>query len=212
MKDKRLWILLGGVLLIGVVFLLLDFRVAASSTHANQTIITTELEGNYPDRLQPTDTISMVLAGEGPLVRALQKSLTEQIDKAGMGQIELAGELEPAPQNPALVVKVGKPGSIWTPFFAMSQFSIHAGYASNGDMTFMESIEATHTGIGNPDTSVVTLYAEYEVNDRSFGLISLPGYHQYLADYLAQQIVEALKNLYNIQDIDAPSGAPGPTL
>jgi hypothetical protein len=26
------------------------------------------------------------------------------------------------------------------------------------------------------------------------------GYHQYLADYLAEQIVQALKNLYNIQD------------
>ena len=202
MKDKRLWILLGGALLIGVVFLLLDFRVAASSTQANQTIITTELEGNYPDRLQPTDTISMVLAGEGPLVRALQKSLTEQIDKAGMGQIELAGELEPAPQNPALVVKVGKPGSIWTPFFAMSQFSVHAGYASDGDSTFMEGVEETHTSVAKKDVS--NMYAEFEVNDRALGLISRPGYHQFLADYLAQEIVATLQDLYHVQKTFLP--------
>jgi hypothetical protein len=90
---------------------------------------------------------------------------------------------------------VGKPGPIWTPFFAVSQFSIHAGYASNGDSTFMEAIEKTHTSVAQKD--VANMYAEFEVSDRSFGLISRLGYHQLLADYLAQEIVAALKNLYN---------------
>ncbi|HZD57585.1 MAG TPA: hypothetical protein VE136_12710 [Anaerolineales bacterium] len=201
MKNKRLWILVAGIVLLSAAFLLLNFRVAASNTQAIQKIITTELEGNYPDPLQPNDKISLILGGEGPLVSPLQKALTEQMDKAGMGEVELVGELKPTYPNPVLVVKVGRPSLIWTPFFGMSQFSIHAGYASNGDSTFMEIVEETQTSIGNPDPSVVNLYAEYEVNDRSVGLISRLSYHQYLADYLAQEIVNALKNLYNIQDI-----------
>jgi hypothetical protein len=195
-KNKRLWILLGGTVLIGSAFLLLNFRVAVSNTQAMKKVIVTELGDNMPIPW-PNDEISIVLVGEGSLVSALQKALAEKMDNAGMGEIELVQELEPAYQNPVLVVKVGRPGPIWTPFFAMSQFSIHAGYASNGDATFMEVAEETQTTMGNPDHSILNMYAEYEINDSSWGLISRLGYHQFLADYLAQEIVAALKDLYN---------------
>ncbi|HKG53982.1 MAG TPA: hypothetical protein VKB04_06950 [Anaerolineales bacterium] len=199
MKNKRVWILLGGLVLISLAFLLLSFRLAVSNTQIMQRIMTTELEGNYPTRLQRDDKISLVLLGEGPLIGALQKALTEQIDTAGMGQIEVEQELESKYPNPVLVVNVDRPNTIWMPFFAMSQFSIHAGYATNGETAFMKDLDTTKPYIRNPDPSVVNLYTEYEVNDRSSGLISRPAYHRYLADYLAQEIVQALKNLYNIQ-------------
>jgi len=197
MKNKRLWILLGGIVLISAAFLLLDFRVAASNTQTEKLIFTTDMGDNMPVPMQRRDKISIVLVGEGPMVRALQKVLTEQMNKAGMGEINLVQELKPVYQNPVLVIKVGKPDPIWTPFFAMSQFSIHAGYASDGDSTFMESIEETHTSVGKKDVS--NMYAEYEVNDRSFGLVSRSGYHQFLADYLTQEIVAVLKDLYHVQ-------------
>jgi len=197
MKNKRLWILLGGILLIGAAFLLIDFRVAASNTQTDKLIFTTDMGEDMPVPMRRRDKISIVLVGEGPLVRALQKALTVQLGKAGIGEIEQVQDLEPVYQNPVLVVIVGKPGPIWTPFFAKSQFSVHAGYASDGDSTFMEGVEETHTSVGKKDVS--NMYAEYEVNDRSFGLISRLGYHRFLADYLAQEIVTVLKNLYHVQ-------------
>jgi len=196
MANKRLWILLGGIVLIGAAFLLLNFRLAASNTQTEKLIFTTDMGEAMPVPMQRRDKISVVLVGEGPLVRALQKALTEQTGKAGIGEIDLVQGLEPVYQNPVLVVKVGKPGPFWTPFFAMSQFSIHAGYASDGDSTFMDGVEETRTSVGKKDVS--NMYAEYEVNDRSFGLISRAGYHQFLADYLAQEIVTVLKDLYHV--------------
>lgn len=201
MKYKRLWILLGGILLVSAAFLLLSFRVAVSNTQSLGMIMVTELEGDYPDRLQSDDTISVVMVGDGPLVRALQKALTEKIDKVGTSQIEWEQELKPNYPNPVLVVKVGRPNPIWTPFFATSRFSIQAGYATNGDTTFMDALDKTQPYIRSSDPSVVNLYTEYEGSDRSFGLISRLGYHRYLADYLAQEIVQSLKNLYNIQGL-----------
>ncbi len=195
MKNKRLWILLGGIVLISAAFLLLNFRLAVSNTQAAKLLFTTDLGDNMPVSMQRKDKISIVLVGEGPLVRALQKALTEKMDNAGIGEIELVQELEPVYQNPVLVVKVGRPDPIWTPLFATSQFSIHAGYASDGDSTFMEAIEKTHTSIGKKD--VANMYAEFEVSDRSLGLISRQGYHLFLADYIAQEIVAALKDLYD---------------
>jgi hypothetical protein len=205
MKDKRLWVLLGGILLVSAAFLLPSFRVALGNIQSLQMIMVTELEGNFPDRLQPDDKISIVMAGEGPLVRALQKALAEKIDEVGTSQIEWEGELEPNYPNPALVVKAGRPGPIWTPFFAVSQFSIQAGYATDGDTTFMAALDKTQPYIRSSDPYVVNLYTEYEVSDWSLGLISRPGYDQYLAEYLAREIVQTLKNLYNIQD---PTGGP----
>jgi hypothetical protein len=195
MKSERLWILLGGVLLISAAFLLLNFRVAISNTEASKLIVT--MGDNTRNPMQLNEKMSILLVGEGPLVRALQKALTEKMDEVGMGEIELVQELEPGYQDPVLVVKVGNPGSIWTPFFAMSEFPIHAGYASNGDTTFMKPIEETHTSIASSNPSIFNMYAEYKVNDRSLGLISRLGYQQYLADYLAQEIVAALKNPHN---------------
>lgn len=200
MKDKRLWILLGGILLVSAAFLLLNFRVAVGNTQSLQMIMVTELEGNYPDRLQADDKISMVLVGDGALVRALQKTLTEKMNNIGMGQLEWEQELEPRYPNPVLVVKVGQPSPIWTPFFGVSQFSLQAGYATNGDSTFMDGLDQTQPYIRSSDPSVINLYTEYEISDWSLGLISRPGYDRYLAEYLAREIVQALKNLYNIQD------------
>lgn len=196
MKNKRMWFLLGGIVLIGSAFLFLNFRVAASNTKTEKLIFNTDMGNNMPDPILRKDKISIVVVGEGPMVRALQKALTEQMDNAGMGEIELVQELDPVYQNPALVVKVGNPSPVWTPFFAMSQFSIHAGYASDGDFTFMESAEETHTSVAKMD--VANMYAEYEVNDRSWGMISRPGYHQFLADYFAQEIVALMKDLYKV--------------
>jgi len=197
MKNKRFWMLFGGVVLIGATFLLLNFRVAASNKQTEKLIFTTDMGDNMPVAMQRRDKISIFLVGDGPMVGALQKTLMEQLDKAGLGEIELAQEFEPIYPNPVLVIKVGKPSPIWTPFFAMSQFYVHAGYASNGDSNFMDEIEKTHTSVGKKD--VATMYAEYEVNDRTFGLVSRPGYHQFLADFLTQEIVTALKELYHAQ-------------
>lgn len=195
MKNKVLWILLGGAVFLGLVFTLLNFRFAVGKIQSNNLIITSELGENKPVSMQRNNKISMVLVGEGPLARPLQKALKEKIDKTGIGEIELVQELEPAYQTPVLVVKLSRPSLIWTPFYSMGKFSIHAGYSSNGDSTFMEEVEKTHTSISTPDS--VIMYAEYEVNDSSAGLISRPGYHYFLADYLAQEIVAGLEDLYS---------------
>ena len=200
MKNKYSLISLAGIVLICAAFQFLNFRITASNTQTTQSIMTTELAGNYPNRLEQNDKICLVMFGEVPLATALQKALTEQIDKAGMGQFVLEQGLKPKYPNPILVIKAGKTSLIWTPFFAISNFSLHAGYATNGDPTFMDVLDKTQPYIRNPDSSVSLLYTEYEIMDRSFGLISRPGYYRYLAEHFAQELVQALKNLYNIQD------------
>ena len=191
MNNKRFWLLVGGIILLIAAFLFLDFRLSASRTRADTFTVTMKL----PVPQQRSEKISMLVAGEGPLVRALREALLKKLGEAGMSRIELVKELEPGNRSPVLVVNVGRPSPIWTPLFSMSQLPVQVGYASDGDTDFMESIAKTRTSVGKKDAS--NLYAEFTVNDRSLGLISRPGYHRFLAEYLAQMIVAALQELYN---------------
>lgn len=206
MKNRRLLIRVGAIVLIAAAFWLLDFRLGINNNETQKLVMTTDMGDNMPASMQRKDTISLILVGEGPLVEALKESLVKKLAEAGLGQIRLEQGLKPLYPNPVLIVKVVGPGPIWTPLFAKSDFSIHAGYDSGGDTTFMAPIEETHTSIGKPDAA--NMYAEYDVKDRSLGLISRPGYYRYLADYLAREIVAVLKDLYKLNSITSPAASP----
>ncbi|MBE0696951.1 MAG: hypothetical protein IH586_08505, partial [Anaerolineaceae bacterium] len=132
---------------------------------------------------------------------ALKKTILVEMGKAGLGNCVLAESAQSQTDQPVVLVSVGKPRMIWTPFFAQSQFAIRAGYASNGDTTFMNE---SPTIINNNGGSIVDMTAEFQVNDQSWGIISRPGYDQILADWLAKGISEAVKNLYEGKNIFPP--------
>lgn len=197
MQHRRLWILLACIVSFFVVFWWLDFRLAASNTESEKNITTTSIgmEDQLPDAMQHRQTINLALTGEGPLVTALQKALTIEIKQAGLGDIELVEALVPKYQDPVLVVKVGRPGSLWMPFFVSSRVTVQTGYSSSGDTTLLGKAPVY---IDNGNGPAIMMYGEYKVNDRSWGLISRPGYYHLLADSLAQQIVATLKDLYRV--------------
>ena len=196
-KDRKwqLGILLIAITLFSAAFLFLNFRIAASNTTSAINKSTTSIGEGLPYAMQRREKINLVLVGEGPLIAMLQHSMLVEMNNAGIGEIETMQDILPKYQSPVLVVKVGKPGLLWTPFFATSRFTIQAGYSSTGDTTLMEETPVT---IDNREGPALNMYSEYKISDRSWGLISLPGYHQILADYLAQQIVATLKDLYKV--------------
>jgi hypothetical protein len=189
MKHRRIGIILGGLAILTAAFLLLNFHMAVSNNRVDSSISTTSIGERLPDAMQHREKITIAVAGEGPLVSALQRALILKMRQAGIGNVELAQDFKPVYQNPVLLVTAGDQGVIWTPFFATSQFSIRAGYASNGDTT-------SPLVYDNRNGPALNMSAEFEVNDRSWGILSRPGYYQILAESLAQTIVEATKNLY----------------
>jgi hypothetical protein len=195
MKNKYLWIFLGGIAVLGAAFIFLNFRLAVSKTSSEKNLTTTGIGDQMPVAMQRRDKISIALVGEGPLVNILQNALAAEFGKVGIGDIELVQGLEEAYQNPVLIVQVGRPGLIWTPLFATGQFSVQVGYSSSGDTTFMGK---NPIGMDNKNGPALNLYSEYLIRDRSWGLISRLGYHQILADYLAQEIAAMLKDLYKV--------------
>jgi hypothetical protein len=199
--KKRLWVLLGSLVMLCAAFWFLNFRLAASNTQCKKNINTASIGNGLPNAMQRREKINLVLIGEGPLVAALQNALAVEMNEAGIADLELVQGIEPTYQSPVLIVKAGKPGLLWTPFFATSQFTIQAGYSSVGDTTFMGK---TPVIMDNRDGTALNMWGEYKVSDRSWGLISRPGYYQALADYLAREIVTTLKDLYRLSISEVP--------
>ena len=195
MKKSRIWILLGGFALLCAAFWGLNFRIAFSNTKSEKNITKASVGDGLPYAMERREKIKLALIGEGPLIAALQKALAVEMEQSGLVDIEPVQRIEPKYESPVLIIRVGKPGLLWLPLFATSRFTIQTGYSSIGDTTFMGK---TPIAMDNKDGPALNMYGEYKVNDRSWGLISRLGYHQLLADYLAREIVAALKDLYGV--------------
>ena len=195
MKNWRLGILLGCIVLLTAAFLGLNFRIAFSNTKSEKNITKASIGDGLPYAMERREKIKLALIGEGPLIAALQKALAVEMEQSGLVDIEPVQRMEPKYESPVLIIKVGKPGLLWLPLFATSRFTIQTGYSSIGDTTFMGK---TPIAMDNKDGPALNMYGEYKVNDRSWGLISRLGYHQLLADYLAREIVATLKDLYGV--------------
>jgi hypothetical protein len=200
MKNRRFCISLGGVAILVGAFLLLDFHCAVSSAQAEKNVNTASMGDGLPAAKQSREKINIVLVGQGKMASAVEKALAAEMDNAGMGHFEISQTLEPAYPNPVMIVKVGTTRLLWTPFFATGQISMQAGYLSTGDTAFMEKTPIT---IDNKNGPILNMYGEFKVSDHSWGLISRPGYHQILANHLAEQIVATLKDLYGKPAVQA---------
>jgi hypothetical protein len=193
--KKWLWVLLGGIAFLWAAFWGLNFRIAASSAQSEKSITTTGIGEGLPDVMQRSEKINLVVIGEDPLIALLQESLVMAMKHAGIPGLQLVQSIEQKYPSPVLVIRVGSPDLLWTPFFATSQFTIQLGYSSSGYTAFIEEAPST---IDNKAGPALNMYGEFRIADRSWGLISRPGYYHFLADHLASQIVSTLKDLYRV--------------
>jgi hypothetical protein len=193
MKKYRLGVFAGILGILIAAFLLINFHTAVSNTRSQNNIVTSSMGDRLPDAMQRRDPITIVVDGEGLFVNALQKSISAQMRKAGLGNVRIEIGQTAVGSTPVLMVKVAKPKLIWTPFFGTSQFTVKVGYASNGDLSFLKKTPVTYN---NQNGSVLNMSAEYQVEDQTWGMISYPGYYQILSDWLARTIVDATISLY----------------
>lgn len=193
MKNKKTLFILAVLAVLAAAFLLFNFRAAFSNTKAQSNAVTASSGDGLPDVMQQHVEITLMVKGDGPLVAILERSLTAEIRKAGLGEVELVRALDAQYPNPVLLVDISKPGVLWTPVFGSSEFAVTAGFVSNGETA---TIGAKPVVFDSTDGPAINMFAEYQVSDRSWGILSRPGYYQVLADGLAVKIVEALSKLY----------------
>ena len=194
MKSKR-WIIWSGIALVicltAAAFSFLSFKAMSSKLVDNSSMVSST---GMTEPIQPIQhaKTGLYVTGESRLAPALQKELTFQLQgDPQFGEIESLTDIENTTENPILWVEIAKKDIFWSPIVARATLNVNVAYASDGDISFRlrEPVEFKHSG----DQATLYQSGQYTFSDASRGIISSPGYFDYLAREIANAIVKDLK-------------------
>jgi hypothetical protein len=183
-------ILLLTVLLLGVIFLTLDFK-AAFSTTTNDTQVTTINSGEgYAER----PPLVIFVQAPDNLAEPLRRALFNRVGTlAPFSTMTLTETPASDPGSAALVVVVDRRIYIWTPVYATANLSVRVAFASDGRVDWNQLGEIDTVMRASPE---VRMSGNLEIRDRSLGLISHPGYRSYIAGQISDKVVESIKTAF----------------
>jgi len=195
MKSKR-WIpwvgivFMTSIVIVVSAFLFADIRLMSSRFTQNSSMASSTGSTQSFQQIQPTKT-GLVVGGGERLARELQDRIARQLEGNPLfGQIELLPSIIDKTGYPILVVEIAPPDISWTPIVAQADLKVTVSYASDGDTSFRltRPVEFKNTG----EQPVLKRSGEYTFSDLSRGLISSPGYINYLANQITRSIVKDL--------------------
>jgi hypothetical protein len=195
MKTKR-WIIPVAAIAIVVALsapalILANFSAMSSRMERNSSIATSSGNAEASQPLNPAKT-EIIVTGEGRLARSLHNQLTKNLENnPGFGQIQAAGEVSAPADSPLLMVEIEPQQVVWTPVYSRASVQVTVSYASNGDVSFR--LEEPTKFESSSDEPTIQSSGRYSYNDTSWGLISRPGYMDYLAKEIGRQIAADLK-------------------
>lgn len=193
MKKNYLgWIFLGFAGL-GTLFFLFSFRIISSRSALNSEVATSHPSQKVGPVAFSQPAPQLVVEGDDPLARALRKEIMRmKKSEITLGQVNLTSAQDVVAQSPLLVVRLRQQSGYWTPVYSQTDLQVEAAYASNGDVSFRES-EPTKFQLS--EGKIVMQYeGHYQLTDISWGVMSLPGYQDYLAHQIAVTILTSLED------------------
>ncbi len=190
--TTTLLIILLIVVLLGSVFLLVDFRAAQSNLAQNSTVASSS-GGNEAALSRSPDKTGLFVSSEGKLGAALQQALTQKMNGwVVTGQVVPVDGTSDKADYPLLFITIEQQDISWTPVYARADLKIAMFYSSDGDVSFRHSQPPEFKQTSNQPT--LKMDGTYSFTDVSYGLISSPGYVNYLAGEIAKAIATNIQN------------------
>ncbi len=188
MKQKR-WIVAAAIvlafLLLGGAFILGSFSAMKSELANNSSLASS---GGSAENNAST---AVYVSGDERLRQAVQNELARLLQgKAAYGEIRVLKALTDRTDLPYLFVEIQPQEMFWTPFYAKAALVVNVAYSSDGDVTFRHTSPVVFFHEG--EQTFLKRSGTYTFSDASWGLISQPGYMDYLGRTIAAAIVKSL--------------------
>lgn len=184
--PSYIWILLFTIFLLVVVFLVLDFKVAFSTTTVDSQTTTLNSGNGYAER----PPLVIFVQAPNNLTEPLRQALFNQVGTlAPFSTMALTETPASDPGSAALVVVVDPRTYIWTPVYARANLPVRVAFASDGQVDWNQLGEIDTVMQASPE---VRMTGGLEIQDRSLGLISHPGYRSYIANQISGKVVELI--------------------
>lgn len=185
-----------GVLLLVVVIVLalaltvLDLRLAKSQTNSDFSVASSR-PGPDGAAYQPQTTY-LFIEPNGRLAAALREEFGRRLGYAPqVGQFELVDDPDAHAGQPLAYIEIEQQRINWYGVTAKADVRAELAYSSNGDLYFRGQEPVAF--VSPDDGARWQLSGRYTIADTTSGLISLPGYHALLAEQLADQILNSLR-------------------
>jgi hypothetical protein len=185
-------ILLG--ILVGILFLFLDFHIARSRTNSGFTLSTASAGEGLPGSMQEPPVLSIAVVGDSRYSHALGSVLKEQLQAAPyIAGVNLLDSSPDHADAPYLFVDPGDLDILWTPVYARADLTVQAALASDGDVSLrgQQPVE-----LDSQDGPVIKSEGDFNVQDFTWGLISRPAYYNLIARRVSGEIQRALEPLF----------------
>lgn len=189
MKNKKILIIVAICILLVIAFLLIPYILVQSHTATNSTVASSNKPPENEKWCESGSSLAVILEGASSLNPALKKALQEKIiSQSEFSQVIWFDSLDRSADMPTIAIRFTTSDIKWTPFYATGYQVVEVAFSSIGDVSFRNSKPTHFTTFG--DVKVTQFIANLEITDKSAGIISLPGYHQYLAQKVADAIMK----------------------
>ncbi len=193
-KSTRITILLGLLALAGI-FFAADFNLSRSQTTSEHRLITYHLGDGPLTPVPDGQRLTVAVAGEHAFAAKLRQALLAELTSSnlsGSGTWQVTADTDS--NNVHLLVQIDNNETFWTPVYAQATLSARLAHASDGDLSW----HGTSPVVMESDDDAFTLRAdgEFQLRDRSGGLLSRPAYQRLLAESMATEIVQRLESSY----------------
>jgi hypothetical protein len=192
------WII-GSLLLIlliaGIVFLALNFRLAQSQANSGYNLSTGRSGDELPLAMRQSPSLTVAVMGEGPLADALRQVLERQL--VSNPQLAFVDVFEGAPETvygPYLLLEPQTVEVVWTPVYARADLEVAIDFDSAGDLTS----RGTPYIFSSEEAPQIKSGGEIRVENTAFGLISRPGYYTMLAELVVNETDRAIIEIYTL--------------
>ncbi len=188
-RRRRLLVTLAVLALAGsALFLLTSFHMMQAQFSAEHQVTTVALGVDATHRLPLERRVDLYILGEPAFAGNLAEDLTARLHtNQYLGAIESRQPPLAPGKESVLVVEIQRQSVLWTPLYSKAELNICAGYASDGAVDWIDPQGASLSA--SPGARI---HGEYVVHDSAFGLMSRPGYYDYLNEKIATEIGESL--------------------
>ena len=194
MKKTGIGIALLVIGLVAASFLLLNYRYTSSQTTQNSAVASSR-SGNSKEqnKLFSPAVTNVVVAGSSRLDSSLRAILSDWLyGVAGLGEVHFVEPDTIPAKAPLLYIQIKEQNVRWTPVYSSASVLVEVAYAENGDVSFKDTDPVHFESGTKPGT--LQFKGTYQLDDTSWGLMSLPGYQYYLTQSATATITKSISD------------------
>ena len=195
--SRRQWFLVAVALVVILVsgLLFLDLRLARSRTAGDRGIGTYRGGDKLPPKMANAPVVSVAVEGDGAFAEAFRDALRAELwgNNPHIGNVEMVDGAPDAAGDIYMRIEIVREEIVWTPVYARAEVETRMAFSSDGDVSWRVQKPVVMTG---GEVPIVKADGQVGLADKSWGLLSLPGYRHLVAKALAAQYSEAVETVW----------------